>query len=142
MFLFKLGAMKQYEVSLIETNNYPISSVYKLYKMVKEHLIKAGKGICSDLQPEKDNNSRLIFKINTDLFFDALLKEINVNIPLGGQVEMIDGIKPIKPKINAEITLEQVEIMHSYKDTFEIFVMDNLGNLYGNKEGELIEIKK
>ena len=134
--------MKKYQVSLIQTSDYPLSSVYILHEIIKEHLIKAGKGISSDLEQDKDNKSRLIFEINTDLDFKTMVKEINLNIDLGHQIEMIDGIKPIQPRINAEITIEQVEIMNSYKDTFDNFVLDNLGNLYGSKGGELIEIKK
>ena len=135
-------AKKQYQVTLIETSDYPLSSVYKLHEIIKGHLIKAGKGICSGLEQDKDNKTRLLFEIYTDLDFKTMVKEINLNIDLGHQIEMIDGIKPIQPRINAEITIEQVEIMNSYKDTFDNFVLDNLGNLYGSKGSELIEIKK
>jgi hypothetical protein len=134
--------MKKYQVALIQKSDYPLSSVYKLHEIIKEHLIKAGKGISSDLEKDKENKSRLIFEIYTDLEFKTLVEEINQNIELGHQIEMIDGIKPIQSRINAEITIEQVEIMNCYKETFDIFVLDNLGNLYGSKDGELIEIKK
>ena len=134
--------MKKYQVTLIETSDYPLSSVYKLHQIIKEHLIKVGKGISSDLEQDKDNKSRLIFEIYTDLDLKTMVKEINLNIDLGHQIEMIDGIKPIQPSMTTEITIEQVEIMNSYKETFDNFVLDNLGNLYGSKEGELIEIKK
>ncbi|MCK5470506.1 MAG: hypothetical protein KAI99_18415 [Cyclobacteriaceae bacterium] len=134
--------MKQYQVTLIETSDYHLSSVYKLHEIIKEHLIKTAKGICTGLEQDKDNKSRLIFEIYTGLEFKTIVKEINLNIDLGHQIEMIDGIKPIQPSITAEITIEQVEIMNSYKDTFDSFVLDNLGNLYGSKGSELIEIKK
>ena len=134
--------MKQYHVTLLETSDYPLSSVYKLHEIIKEHLIKVGKGICSDLEEDKDNKSRLIFEIYADLDFESMVKEINLNIDLGHQIEMIDGIKPIQPRINAEITIEQVEVLYNNRHKFDHFVLDNLGNLYGSKGGKLIEIER